>query len=171
MDTNARNPKGEDVSLQESLQGFQPADSGQLNRNLYKEDVRQGEADPLQQTINTRSVDTPAKNVNNNTYGRTVEFPQPVMAGIGSVTSAGAKDTSRFFFSQLWEPSKTATGAYTITHNIGDNKYNVILTVIATASFTAQISSLNNNDFQVRTFNAAGAATDCAFTFVVYMIP
>lgn len=183
MDTNAHsnvpNQATEDVpvsnddnsSVQNSLASFQPKDSGQLNRALFKQDVREGEADPLQQTIGLRSTEAPANNANNYFFGRTVEFPQPTITGIGSVLSTGAKDTTRYFFSQNWVTAKTGTGAYTITHNIGDNKYNVILTVVATASFTAQISQLNNNDFRVLTFNAAGAAADCAFTFVVYMIP
>lgn len=158
-------------SVAKSVDGFQPKDSGQFDRGLYRQDVRDGEASPVDQTIGLRSVDPPADNANNYFFGRTVEFPQPTLAGIGSVTSAGAKDTTRYFFSQLWTVVKAGTGSYTITHNIGDNKYNVILTVVATASFTAQISQLNNNDFRVLTFNAAGAAADCAFTFAVYMIP
>lgn len=155
---------------QESL-SIQPKKSGQLNRGLLREDMRNGEASAVDQTLGVRSTTPPAENSNNYVYERTVEFPQPSIAGIGVVTDAGAKDTTRYFFSQIWTVSKTGTGTYSIVHNIGESKYNVILTPVATAAFSIQVSQFNNNDFEVKTFDAAGVATDCAFTFVVYIIP
>lgn len=145
-------------------------DYGVTNRYIYKENVERARGSAVDQAIGIKEQYAPS-NPNDYIYARTVEFPQPSIAGIGVVTAAGAVDTSRFFFSQKWTPSKTGTGAYTIAHNIGDAKYNVLISPIATTAFTANISAFNANDFQVKTWNAAGIATDCSFTFTVWIIP
>jgi len=143
---------------------------GKTDRYLYKENVERARSNSIDQAIGVKEQYAPS-NPNDYIYSRTVEFPQPSIAGIGVVTAAGAVDTSRFFFSQKWSPTKTGTGAYTVTHNIGDAKYNVLISPIATTAFTANISSFNANDFQVKTWNAAGVAADCSFTFTVWIIP
>jgi hypothetical protein len=143
---------------------------GQVDRYLYKENVERARKTSLDQAIGVKEQYAPS-NPNDYIYSRTVEFPQPSIVGIGAVTTGGAIDTTQFFFSQKWVPSRTGAGAYTITHNIGDNKYNVLISPIATSAFTANISARNANDFQIKTWNAAGVATDCAFTFTVWMIP
>lgn len=143
---------------------------GVTDRYLYKENVERARSTAVDQAIGVKEQYAPS-NPNDYVYQRTVEFPQPSIAGIGVVTSAGAVDTSRFFFSQSWSPSKTAAGSYTIVHNIGDAKYAVQVSPIATTAFTANISAFNANNFQVKTWNAAGVATDCAFTFTVWIIP
>lgn len=149
---------------------FTPKNSGALNRWLYEENVERGKADAKIQAVGRKDV-LPPSNPNDYVYSRTIEFPQPSIAGIGVVTAGGSKDSSRYFFSQYWTTQKTATGTYLITHNIGDSKYNVQVSPVATAAFTANISAYNNNSFQVKTFNATGVATDCSFTFVLFMIP
>jgi len=143
---------------------------GQTDRYLYKENVERARSTAVDQAIGIKEQYAPS-NPNDYIYSRVVEFPQPSIAGIGVVSAAGTVDTSRFFFSQNWVPTKTATGAYTVTHRIGDAKYAVQVSPISASAFTANISSFNNNDFQVRTWNAAGAATDCSFTFTVWIIP
>jgi hypothetical protein len=143
---------------------------GSINRYLYKENVERARSTALDQAIGVKEQYAPS-NPNDYIYSRSVEFPQPSIIGVGVVTSGGAIDTSRFFFSQKWVPSRTGAGAYTITHSIGDAKYFVLISPIATTAFTANISAFNNNDFQVKTWNAAGVATDCSFTFTVWMIP
>lgn len=157
------------INADEKQDDFIPS-SGVTNRWLYKENVNRGEGDSIAQALGRKDV-LPPSNPNDYVYSRTIEFPQPSIAGIGAVTSAGAKDTTSFFFSQSWKVAKTAAGKYTITHGIGDNKYNVTISPIATTAFTANLSARNINDFQVSTFNAAGAASDCAFTFTLWIIP
>ncbi len=156
---------------EDTLSSFAPVKSGQMTRFIDKDDVREGQASAVDQAIGLRSPDTTADNANDYVYQRTTEFPQPSIAGIGVVTSAGVPDTTRYFFSQKWTVNKTATGIYQITHGIGDGKYNVVICPVTTTAFTAVLSSFTAALFEVRTFNAAGVATDCSFTFVVYIIP
>lgn len=158
------------INSDEKVTDFLQDSTGTTNRWLYKDNIERGKGDAVTQATGRRDVLAPS-NPNDYVYSRTIEFPQPSIAGIGVITSAGAKDTTRFFYSQNWTTSKTATGVYLITHNIGDNKYNVQVSPVATTAFTANISAYNINSFQVSTFNGAGVATDCSFTFVLYMIP
>lgn len=143
---------------------------GNTDRYLYKENVERARSTAIDQAIGIKEQYAPS-NPNDYIYSRTVEFPQPSIAGVGIVSAAGAVDTSRFFFSQLWVVSKTATGVYKVTHNIGDAKYNVLVSPVATTAFTANISAYSTNYFEVKTWNAAGVATDCSFTFTVWIIP
>lgn len=143
---------------------------GVTDRYLYVQNVERATKTSVDQAIGVKETYAPS-NPNDYIYSRTVEFPQPSIIGIGAVTAAGAIDTTQFFFSQRWTVARTGAGSYTITHGLGDNKYNVLISPIATAAFTANISARNANDFQIKTWNAAGAATDCAFTFTVWMIP
>ena len=150
---------------------FEPINSGQTDRWLQRSDTRFGDASALDQSLGIFTTPAQQDNANGYIYERTIEFPQPSISGIGVVTSAGAKDTTRYFFSQNWVVSRLSAGLYKIVHNFGDNKYNVQVSPVNTAAFTANISAYNLNDFQVATFNAAGTATDCSFTFVVFVIP
>lgn len=152
------------------VEGLTPKNSGTLNRWLYEENVERGKADAVTQAVGRKDVLAPS-NPNDYVYSRTIEFPQPSIAGIGVVTAAGAVDTTRFFYSQNWIVSRTSAGDYTVRHNIGDNKYHVQVSPVATSAFTANLSAYNNNDFRIKTWNSAGAASDCSFTFVVYIIP
>lgn len=170
QDQNAQASQAfEDPSM--SLDNFAPVKSGQLTRFLERDDVREGQASAIDQAIGIRSPDELVDNANNYVYQRTVEFPQPSIAGIGVVTAAGAPDLSRFFFSDKWVVSKPGTGIYRITHNIGDSKYNVLICPVATTAFTATTAVYTGTYFEISTFNPAGAATDCSFTFTVYIIP
>lgn len=157
------------INSEEKKDDFLPS-SGVTNRWLYKENVNRGEGSAELQAIGRKDVLAPS-NPNDYVYSRTVEFPQPSIAGIGAVTSGGAKDTTSFFFSQSWTVTRTGTGRYTIAHKIGDNKYNVSISPISSTAFTSNLSARNINDFQVSTFNSAGAAADCAFTFTLWIIP
>jgi hypothetical protein len=140
---------------------------------MYKQNIDRGAATALDQALGVKTT-LPPSNPNDYIYSRSVEFPQPSIIGVGAVTSGGAVDTNRFFFSQSWTitpPSTLGTGIYRINHSIGDGKYNVLLTPINTTAFTANIAAFNNNYFEVRTFNGAGVATNCSFTFTVWIIP
>lgn len=146
---------------------------GATDRYLYKENVERARSTAVDQAVGVKEQYAPS-NPNDYIYSRTVEFPQPSIAGIGVVTTAGAVDTTRFFFSQKWTitaPATLGTGIYQINHNIGDAKYSVLVSPLATTAFTANISSFSANYFEVRTFNSAGTAANCPFTFTVWIIP
>lgn len=149
---------------------FDPIGSGNFDRNLNRTTTRGDQSSAMDQVMGvTQGKDV--ENANNYIYARTVEFPQPSIAGIGSVTSAGAIDTTRYFFPAAWTITKLGTGQYRIDHQMGDGKYNVVVTPINTAGFTSCLSNFAATTFRINTFNAAGAAADCAFTFIVYIIP
>ncbi|RTL06203.1 hypothetical protein EKK58_06185 [Candidatus Dependentiae bacterium] len=148
---------------------FLPNQSANINRNIYREPAKEFESSSVQQSIGEKQRN-PVENANNYLYLRTTEFPQPSIAGIGSVTSAGAVDTTRYFFPQNWTISKIGSGQYRITHQMGDGKYNVVVTPINTAGYTSCLSNFGATSFQINTFNSVGAGADCAFTFVVYII-
>lgn len=149
---------------------FLPETPGVFDRWGYTQNIERGAGDAVTQTLGRKDI-LPPSNPNDYVYSRTIEFPQPSIAGVGSVLSGGGKDTNRFFFSQNWTTSKTGTGTYLITHNIGDNKYNVLISPLASSAFSANISAYNINSFQVSTFNASGVAADCPFTFTLWIIP
>ena len=95
------------------------------------------------------------------------KFPQPYILASGYVTSAGA--TGVFIIPDTLVVAKTATGIYKITHKIGfANRYIVIPTPIITTDATATVANVLADTVEVRTFNTAGAATDTAFSFVIY---
>jgi hypothetical protein len=149
---------------------FDPIGSGNFDRNLNRTKTRDAQSSSVDQVMGiARGQDV--NNANNYIYARTIEFPQPSIAGIGSITSAGAADSTRYFFPQGWTITKLGGGQYQINHQMGDGKYNVVITPINTAGFTACLSNFAATSFRINTFNAAGAAADCAFTFIVYIIP
>lgn len=94
-------------------------------------------------------------------------YPQPFILACGYITSAGAGST--FLLPQFLTVAKTATGVYKITHKIGyNNKYLVLPVATGTTAFIATVANINVDDVEVRTFDAAGAAADSAFSFVIY---
>lgn len=149
---------------------FDPIGSGNFDRNLNRARTRSNQASAADQVIGVKEP-MDVTNANNYNYSRTVEFPQPSIAGIGSVTSAGAVDTTRYFFPSAWTITKLGAGQYRIDHQMGDGKYNVVVTPINTSGFTACLSTFAATSFRINTFNAVGVASDCAFTFIVYIIP
>lgn len=164
-------PQVDSVLLESDFTKFSPKDSGQFDRFLFKQPIKIGESSALNQMVGNQVYNSGVTNPNDYVYQRTMEFPQPSIAGIGSVTAAGAKDTSTYFFSQNWTITKGSAGVYTINHNIGERKYNVLITAIATSNLSAKLDSFGNNSFKVLSFDGAGTPTDCAFTFVVFIIP
>ncbi len=169
MDSNA--PNNQDVQVtNDNLSDFQPKDSGQLDRLLNRDNVRPNQSSAVDQILGV-PVSQEFNNANNYDFNRTVEFPQPSYVGLGFVTSAGAADSAKFFLSQLWTVSKTGTGVYSVVHNMSTIKYIVLPVAFATTAVIIQVSAYNANDFEIKTFDAAGAAVDSAFTFAVLMIP
>lgn len=141
----------------------------ELDRNLYRQ-PDSSNSSAVAQTLQTPRNETASLPYNKTTYG-TADFVQPYIAGLGFVTDAGAIDTSKFFLPGAWIPSKTSTGVYKITHNIGDSAKYLPLAMVNPTDSSARIVTVtnqNNNDFTVRTFTQAGVATDLPFSFVVY---
>ena len=81
-------------------------------------------------------------------------------AKAGNVTSAGAFTNGP----SGWSVSKTATGTYRVTHNIGIKQI-VVVTVEGTGDFTASSFPTNVNYFDVYV-RAAGTLTDAGFAFM-----
>jgi len=140
-----------------------------LNRNLYA--VNEGTT-PQELAIGNR-LDLPVAKVNEPTFNGALSFPQPIICGQGFVTSAG--NLGQFLLPTTWMPAsgtvKTGTGVYTITHNIGTNRYVPIINLRDTASknFTVEV---NANTTVIRTFTSnTAAAVDTAFMFVFYLNP
>ncbi len=98
-------------------------------------------------------------------------FPQPIVAGFGSVTSAGAKNDNEIFHPQSWTVVKSSTGVYRITHNIGHLRYNVNLTVISTGPYRfINLAAKGVNSFDVYTGSLSGlTASDQPFEFTVLL--
>ena len=84
---------------------------------------------------------------------------------IGSIASTGSSTRLPL----TWTVSKTATGTYLITHNLGISTY---ITQIMIQGTAANMFSVNQttNSFTVYTFNSAGAATDMSFNFIITLI-
>lgn len=101
-------------------------------------------------------------------YGQ-VGFPQPYIYSVGYVTSAGVKDTARFFLPNYVTVSETSTGVYKIVHKIGySNRYTVSVVPVSLSDINVVIANINADDVEVRTFNQAGTATSSGFTFTIY---
>lgn len=165
------NTQPESITLESELNEFSPQNSGSFNRFLYKEPVKADESSAIDQAVGNRTYKSGVDNPNNYLFERTVEFPQPSIIGIGLVTAAGAKDTNTYFFGQNWTVTRNSPGNYTVTHNIGEKKYLPIVGSVASSVLTARLNTFTNNDFNVLSFNTAGTPTDCAFWFVVFIIP
>lgn len=151
-----------------NVETFDPANSGDLNRSINKEPVKGDSASALAQATGVK-VSPILANPNAPVYSGQVDFPQPFVSGLGRVTSAGAKGSS--FLSDRWSVVRNTTGIYTLTHNIGNNNYIVMLTLedIGNPRYCT-LDTPTSTQFVVRTFNNSGTAADTAFHFIVYSI-
>lgn len=138
-----------------------------ITRGLYRNKSQANEGDPLSQTLNTPTIENVEVPYNKDLYG-TADFPQPYFAGYGYIVASGGASTTKFFLPSRWSATKTGTGVYKITHNIGDNtRYLVLSNANSSAAYITTIANINNNDVEIRTFNDAGAATDIDFSFAI----
>lgn len=144
---------------------FTPLNSGTYNRFLNKEQIQQQGSSAIAQTLGIKKLE-PVENANTPYYQGQVNFPQPSVVGFGKVTSAGAKSTP--FLADNWTSAKNSTGNYTITHNIGNTNYVVLLTAEDTAARIIDVSGITSSKFDVETYSDAGTQTDTAFHFIVY---
>lgn len=110
-------------------------------------------------------------NIQEPRFHGTANFPQPIVVGFGSITSAGAKNDSEIFHPQTWTVTKTSTGVYRITHNIGHKRYTVQLTVVnAGVHSFINLTNKADNSFDVYTGQLIPTAyDDRAFEFTVLL--
>lgn len=78
-----------------------------------------------------------------------------------------ASDGSTVLLPPGWSAVKDSTGTYTITHNIGDTRYAIVLTCSNDVLGIASVVSLAANSCQVKTYSSAASLADRQFTFVV----
>ncbi len=83
----------------------------------------------------------------------------------GRVSSAGVASAK---FPLNWSVAHTATGFYTITHNMGHSNYAVTATAIDNASVVAGGRSIGSSTFVITTVDFTGNPVDTAFSFAVF---
>ena len=66
-----------------------------------------------------------------------------------------------------WSSTKTGTGAYTVTHNLGSTNYIVVATSAGGAFGVCSIYALNADDFDLSIVRLAASAQDTDFTFIL----
>lgn len=86
------------------------------------------------------------------------------MVGVGYIDATGTNKS----LPTSWLGVRTATGTYTITHNLGIAVPNLMVGATSNTSAT-QVdwidNTTSNNSFVIHTINHAGVATDCAVSF------
>lgn len=82
----------------------------------------------------------------------------------GQVTNAGTAAIP--YGPSGWTVNRVSAGIVTLTHNLATTNYAIVATP-NTGGYTAIWSSLAANTVVINTYNAAGAATDTGFNFVV----
>jgi len=99
----------------------------------------------------------------------------------GSLYAAGVKLTGRYsgavistamesgWNSSSWSVASGSTGVYTVTHNLGNTNYIVLVSALATNVKECSVSARNNNDFVVKIANNVGTleANDFFFELIL----
>ena len=62
-----------------------------------------------------------------------------------------------------WTITKTGTGVYTITHNLGTTDYIALPALVSTTPLLVTASNYQNNSFVISIFNQSGTLTDSSF--------
>lgn len=62
-----------------------------------------------------------------------------------------------------WTITKTGTGVYTITHNMGNSSYIVLPALVNTVPLLTTVSNYQDNSFVISIFNQSGTLTDSSF--------
>lgn len=65
-----------------------------------------------------------------------------------------------------WTSSRTGTGQYTITHNLGTANYSALAMAVAAVAF-CKFNSVNANDVQYVFLSDGGSLTDTKFYFIL----
>lgn len=88
---------------------------------------------------------------------------------IGYVT--GATGTAGSIFPDGWSVSRTSTGVYVVTHNIGDeNKYIVNVSLEETTQDNRIVYEADANSFDIEITDDNAAFDDGNFVFTVYKV-
>lgn len=66
-----------------------------------------------------------------------------------------------------WTSTKTGTGAYTVTHNLGTTGYALVATSAGGAFGVCAVYAINANDFHLSIVSTAASFQDTDFTFVL----
>lgn len=80
----------------------------------------------------------------------------------GKIASAG---TAGSVFPTGWTVSKTATGQYTVVHNLGSTAYAVVANPVDVSGSVVTIG-INSNSFVILITDLSGSATDSATDFI-----
>ncbi len=83
----------------------------------------------------------------------------------GRVSAAGVASAK---FPPNWSVAHTATGFYTITHNLGHSNYAVTANGLDNASAIAGIRTIRSTTFVITILDVTGTPQDCAFCFSVF---
>lgn len=83
----------------------------------------------------------------------------------GTVASTG----SALFLPTGWSSTKTGTGAYTVTHNLNNTNYAVVLTASGGVLSIGVVYTINSNNFTLSFFSSGASLQDTKFCFVLHM--
>lgn len=100
-------------------------------------------------------------------YDGSDKLPQFVFPGY--VKSDGTS-AAPYFLPSGWTCTKTGTGAYTITHNLGTLSYNVVLSVGGATVGLPVIYTIALTNFTLSTFSSGAALQNQDFTFIVTLV-
>lgn len=103
-------------------------------------------------------------------YHRHIGTDNSQKLSLGGSTSAygGSVSSSGTLTGQSgWSATNTATGQYTITHNLGTHNYNVSVSIYADSVGYLVVQNLTSTTFDVYTYTTASSAVNKAFTFIL----
>lgn len=84
----------------------------------------------------------------------------PIYSGQVSSNAAGS------FFPAGWTLNHAGTGSYTLTHNLGDTNYAIVVTSVSSNIYVAV--TLGTNSVDIETFDASsGSNTNADFVFIL----
>lgn len=99
-------------------------------------------------------------------------FPQLYQAAYGfskGGTVADQADRSAMFQPNGVTLTRTATGTYTLKHNLGTQKLIMFITPMS-PGFQARYTFTDNNNIQIETLSGTGVYVDSKFAFVLFGI-
>lgn len=92
--------------------------------------------------------------------------PNAIYPTVGDIAAGGTANK----IPAGWSSVKNSTGNYTITHNLGNTRYVVLLTPFLSPAggVTVILSAMASTSFTVETFSVLNAAADVPFTFMLF---
>ena len=117
--------------------------------------------------VNVVAINGTVNDLGGNYFFSNLEYVDLMKYGSGVRSGAISAAGSATSAPRNWSVSKTGTGVYQVIHNLGVTNYNVAAISVDANPFIVQRVFKDANSFSIITTNVAGAATDCAFDFVV----